>query len=120
MINRKILINTFQHLSEVLSSYPDNDTFKTAESENPWFTPEFSSFAFKAIAQAITKDKVVDFYHKNDYPFPKNPKSVGLAMAGNIPLAGFFDLMMILLSGNKAIIHKSHADTIFPHLIVNE
>jgi hypothetical protein len=45
-------------------------------------------------------------------------KRVGITMAGNIPLAGFHDLLCVLLSGHKAIIKLSSKDDILlPYLL---
>ena len=33
-----------------------------------------------------------------------NPKTVGIVMAGNIPLVGFHDLLCVFITGHKAII----------------
>jgi hypothetical protein len=44
-------------------------------------------------------------------------KNIGLIMAGNIPLAGFHDLICVLLSGNRALVKLSGDDEHLPKCI---
>src|SRR5690606_5986902 len=56
----------------------------------------------------------------SNYSFPESLKSrtIGLILAGNIPLVGFHDIMSVLLSGHKAMIKLSSQDTILiPHFL---
>ena len=51
---------------------------------------------------------------KSIHPSHPQPKTVGLILAGNIPLVGFHDVLCVLISGHKACIKLSSSD---PHLI---
>jgi acyl-CoA reductase-like NAD-dependent aldehyde dehydrogenase len=46
------------------------------------------------------------------YHLPKHvePKKVGVVMPGNIPLAGFYDVLSVFLTGNIAMIKPSVKD----------
>src|SRR5690606_22901272 len=40
----------------------------------------------------------------------RSPKTVGLILAGNIPLVGFHDFLSVLISGHKALVKTSSND----------
>ena len=49
---------------------------------------------------------------------PSTPKTIGLIMAGNIPLVGFHDLLTIFISGHRQLIKTSTRDnTLIHHLV---
>ncbi len=80
--------------------------------DNPWFTTEDINYALSVIAeQFLAKDKLEKLV--NQYPTitdEKDPQKVGLVMAGNVPLVGFHDLLMVLLAGHRAIVKQSSKD----------
>lgn len=83
---------------------------------NPWFTPSFIRFACAAWAEALQAVKISEWIktylpkNKKD----KTPASVGIIMAGNIPMVGLHDLLCVIASGHHAMIRLSSADD---HLI---
>ncbi len=75
---------------------------ETLHFSNPWFTPENVRHAVKAIGITLTREKLDQWL--SAYPWldeDREPATVGLVMAGNIPLAGFHDLLSILITGNR-------------------
>ncbi len=88
--------------------------------ENPWFAPEFISKAADNIAAAYT-DPILLADWCQTYAVPEKretPKTVGLVMAGNIPLVGFHDFLCIFISGHRQIIKPSSKDEILiSHLV---
>jgi hypothetical protein len=44
------------------------------------------------------------------YDLKKNPKTVGLILAGNIPLVGFHDFLSVLISGHNVLVKTSSND----------
>lgn len=89
---------------------------KNSSNYNPWFIPSFTRFAFNAWAEALQKDKVskwISKYIQKDED-EKTPFSVGIIMAGNIPMVGLHDLVCVLASGHHALIRLSSSDD---HLI---
>jgi hypothetical protein len=113
-----------------------------AYTENGWFTPEFINLAIQQIAaQYLQKDKLTAWANKYNLPAgttnPTNaaaqtpgstttpaaqtlptPKTIGLIMAGNIPLVGFHDLLTIFISGHRQLIKTSTRDnTLIHHLV---
>ena len=78
---------------------------------NPWFTPDNVSLAIKAIADELTSENLRKW--TDSYPglrTESNPRSVGVIMAGNIPLAGFHDFLCVLVTGNKINAKTSSKD----------
>jgi len=115
---------------------------KSSATENDFFTPYMQTEALKAIVRNFlreeflrewlagyaTRDEVGNRERKrrekqyeqgsvaNDLgPADKGYKRIGIIMAGNIPLAGFHDLLCVLASGYKAVVKLSSKDK---HLIV--
>jgi hypothetical protein len=87
---------------------------RRAQAENGWFTPEFTSLALRQIAaEFLQKDKLLAWaaaYGLSDEP--ANPRTIGLIMAGNIPLVGFHDFLAIFLSGHRQLIKPSVRDQV--------
>ena len=86
---------------------------KNQEVINPWFTPENVRMALEAIANEMTEENLVKWTAA--YPFLKEdkpPVKVGLIFAGNIPLAGFHDLLAVLISGDNLVAKTSSKDPV--------
>lgn len=86
---------------------------------NKWFTEENVRTALKAIAEnfldATLLEKWISAYR---IPQNSNPQKIALVMAGNIPLAGFHDLLCVLMTGNHALIKMSSKDKhLLPYLL---
>jgi hypothetical protein len=82
---------------------------KLSQSHNGWYTPEQVYFAVHSWANALTVenlDKWLSEYSISE----KNPKTIGLVLAGNIPLVGFHDFLCVLISGHRALIKTSSND----------
>lgn len=91
-----------------------------AARENAWFTDEFIQTATKAIArQYLQADLLQKWADKYELPQEqKASRSVGIVMAGNIPLVGFHDWLCCFVAGHKAIIKLSSKDAVLlPHLL---
>ncbi len=85
---------------------------ETAHINNPFFTKEFVERAVNAICdEMLNEEKLKSF--ANLYPAlseNRPVKTVGIIMAGNLPLVGFHDFLCVYLSGNKASIKLSSKD----------
>ncbi|MDP3353238.1 MAG: acyl-CoA reductase [Flavobacteriaceae bacterium] len=76
---------------------------------NSWFTLDNMIFAFKSWSDSLTRSNLVHW--TSSYTFKENQtKTIGLIMAGNIPLVGFHDLISVLISGHKASVKLSSND----------
>jgi hypothetical protein len=89
---------------------------ETQHQKNPWFTPENIKMAVRAIADELTTENLTRW--TNLYPALNQyikPVTVGVVMAGNIPLVGFHDFLSVLITGNNIVAKTSSKD---PDLIV--
>lgn len=80
---------------------------------NSWFTQKNCLLALKAWGETLQKADIEQWIKAYTLPHPQT-KTVGLILAGNIPLVGFHDVLCVLISGHKACIKLSSSD---PHLI---
>lgn len=104
----------------ILSDHPDWQEAKArASRENNWFIPEFIETATRQMALHYLDRSVLEQVAQH-YALPVQPsrkKTVGLVMAGNIPMVGFHDLVAVLLSGHSQRIKLSSKDaTLIRHL----
>ncbi len=86
---------------------------------NPWFTVENQRMAVGAIASRMLDAAKLRTW-AGQYEIPENqlPKTVGIVMAGNIPLVGWHDVQCVFVSGCKAKIKLSEKDQyLLPYLL---
>ena len=93
------------------------DAQDRAVQANAWFTPAHVALATDNIAtQFLQKDKLEAWIA--NYSIPKGKKTVGIVMAGNIPLVGFHDFLCGFVSGHKLLLKLSSKDEVLlKHLI---
>ncbi len=89
------------------------DLLSLSQSHNGWFTPEQVYFAVESWAEALREDNLNKWLSAYDLSEVK-PKTVGLILAGNIPLVGFHDFLSVLITGHKVLVKVSSNDQ---HLI---
>ena len=97
-------------------------TKEKARYQNSWFTDEFLNLAINNIATQFLDKNILKTFAEN-YQLPttiNNPKTVGVIMAGNIPLVGFHDFLSVFLSGNKIRIKASSKDDVLLKHMVNK
>ena len=85
---------------------------------NGWFTKTNVQKSLKGIAGWLTSYKLNNWV--SEYPNIANnsSKTVGVIMAGNIPLVGFHDFISIFISGHKTMAKLSSEDQhLFPVVI---
>jgi len=87
---------------------------ENAYRQNPWFVPEFIETAVKNIAvEFLQEDKLDKWVQQYGIPpVNTNPATVGIVMAGNLPLVGFHDLLCVFITGNKALVKLSSKDSV--------
>jgi hypothetical protein len=105
------LADIFSTLGKNLSC-PDEELNAIIKDEyhyNAWFTPENVQKAVEAIGLMLNKPDLLKWLDR--YPLnPKESKTIGLVLAGNIPLVGFHDVLCTLITGNRAQIKASAQD----------
>ncbi|MDF1575773.1 MAG: acyl-CoA reductase [Bacteroidales bacterium] len=80
---------------------------------NPWFTREALMKSLTGIAAMLEEEvlrKWLDPYWNKTGSF-KASLTVGLILAGNIPLVGFHDILCVLASGHKVLAKPSSKDS---------
>jgi hypothetical protein len=121
-MNLKDRIKILEWLRNYLLESPP--AFKDAKEEafyrNSWFTPPFIDLSVTNIVRQFLDpailDEAVSRYRIQDRA--ENPKTVGIVMAGNIPLVGFHDFLLAFLAGHRQTIKFSTRDQVLlPHLI---
>lgn len=85
------------------------DLIYLSQSHNGWYTPDNVFFAITSWANALSSEKLNKW--GSNYDFNNvTPKTIGLVLAGNIPLVGFHDFLSVLISGHNVLVKKSSND----------
>ncbi len=124
-MNLQYRINLLARLGEYILSH-DSDAIRwhqakeKAGQENSWFIPEFIDLSSTNIARFFLQKDILEKWAAS-YQLPSvnpQPKTIGIVMAGNIPLVGFHDFLCVFVSGHKAMIKTSSKDeTLIRHLV---
>ena len=129
-------INTFAELGRFLCLFstenPDFSNFSELQKElyaffsdkvsaavhhNGWFTKENVLFAIDQWGNALTRENLKNWLDNYDFSQISHPKTIGIVMAGNIPLVGFHDFLCVLLAGHKVQVKLSSNDKLLLPLI---
>jgi hypothetical protein len=85
-----------------------------AHAANGWFHPVFITRAAAAIREAFLRADALQAlarrYGLQDNP--AEPRTVGIVMAGNIPMVGMHDLVCGFLSGHRIVAKASERDSV--------
>lgn len=84
---------------------------RIAESHNGWFTKDSLRYACESWAKVLTDDTLRTWMGKYKIA-SKEPKTIAVIMAGNVPLVGFHDLLSVLITGNKVLVKLASGDKI--------
>ena len=76
---------------------------------NPYFESENILYCINYWSEILEKNTLHSFISK--FYLNKNISTVGIIMAGNIPLVGFHDFLCVFLTGNKSNIKLSRKDS---------
>ena len=100
-------INTIQAIHEQVLNYIEYSTHT-----NPWFIQDFLLSSIKAIGESLSAEKLDKWLKKyeNEISANKSSKTIGVVMAGNLPLVGFHDYLSVLISGNRILAKLSQDD----------
>lgn len=96
-----------------------NDWQHKVYANNPWFTPENIKLALAGWTSMLTEKAIQDWLSCYKIEIPVVQKTIGVVMAGNIPFAGFHDMLCVLASGHKLKAKKSSQDLVFPEWILS-
>jgi hypothetical protein len=115
-------IDLLVELGSYMSSDQDGwlSVRQRASQENGWFIPEFIDLSVQNIfSQFLDENKLKTWVKQYDLSEErKDPKTIGLVMAGNIPLVGFHDFLSVFISGHAQTIKPSSRDhALIEHLV---
>jgi len=88
-----------------------NELIKSAKIYNGWFTHDNCLMAIQAIGNMLHENNL----HAYTQELPqqnKEPKTVAIIAAGNIPMVCFHDVMSVLLSGHRLLLKMSSDDNV--------
>ena len=80
----------------------------TLKHHNGWFTEDMIRKAMGNLGESLNNENLEQWIAQ--YTFSKEPKTIAVIMAGNIPLVGFHDFLCVLLSGNRIMAKMSSED----------
>ena len=127
MINLNNRIQAFATLGNLLKEVGENN-IKTdnidktllkleqavvdAVNYNGWFVEDNVRYMLASIGESLAKlnlEKWIEPY-KEGLSHGKNINTIGVVLAGNVPIVGFHDFLSVLISGNKILIKLSSDD----------
>lgn len=115
-------IDAFGRLGEVIRRLGLSDRKMLAEkarNENAWFTEESVMLSMRGIEVLLEHNKL-EFWAMSYSSEPATVKTIGVAMAGNIPLVGFHDFLCVLMAGHRLKAKLSTQDTVLLKFILQK
>ena len=106
----KKLINALKNLG-LLMTNPSQELesiIDVAQHHNAWFIPNEVKKSLLSLGKMLNENELERWF--SSITMTKNPKKVGLILAGNIPMVGFHDVLCVLATGNIALIKMSSSD----------
>jgi hypothetical protein len=82
---------------------------KLSQSHNGWYTEDQVLFAIHSWAKALTSENLDKWLGEYDLT-SSGGKTIGLILAGNIPLVGFHDFLSVLITGHNLRVKLSSND----------
>ncbi len=107
-------IAAFTSLRSKMLEIDDQDKeslFRRAQVNNPWFTASNLDLAWKGVIRLLEPENLSQWISKYDLTSGE-PATVGIVMAGNIPMVGFHDMLCVLIAGHRAAIKMSSQDEV--------
>ena len=116
-------INILDKLKNYLLSTDEKwmNVKQEAQYQNAWFIPEFINLSVQNICSAfLDEKKLKDWIQLYPALNEFTDKTVGVVMAGNIPLVGFHDFLCVFMSGHNILIKPSSKDEVLIKHIVEK
>ncbi len=104
---------------EALDENQLNDWSHKIYTNNPWFTKENIKLALEGWVHMLNPNAVTEWLSQYKIMPQKAPKTIGVVMAGNIPFAGFHDMLCVLAAGHKLKAKRSSQDVLMPQWILS-
>ena len=96
----------------------DERALSLAQAQNGWFTRESVTLAFQAHGHALSEKGVSKWSREYVFPTSSSGLTVGLILAGNLPLVGWHDIMCSVMAGHRVHVKLSSDDAVLPRLVV--
>lgn len=117
-------LNLLEKLGKKLLS-KDNESLNqakiSAERRNRWFTQEFIDFALHSISNNfLNKEKLEKWLANYDFSSFNKNQTVGIILAGNLPLVGFQDILTCFVLGVNVKLKLSSKDEVLTKYMLNE
>lgn len=106
-----------ENLADIVASPQNYPEFELAQRQNGWFTSEAILFCLNEWHNALTAKNLSEWMLTYSQNRNTKPYTVGLVLAGNIPLVGLHDIICVLITGNKVLAKLSHKDNALYQLI---
>jgi len=88
-----------------------------ASHSNSWFTTDQVAYSLQSWGNLLTEENLEQWLKSYDFSV-KNPKTILLIVAGNIPLVGLHDLLVCYISGHNTLVKFSSSDAhLLPFLV---
>jgi Acyl-CoA reductase (LuxC) len=101
-MNIKDRISYLAHTGQILrqQNNAENEVYHRAKANNQWFTLDFIQLAVDSIcAEFLAADKLTTWISQYEIKALETRKTLGIVMAGNIPLVGLHDFICGYLLG---------------------
>lgn len=109
-------ISLFARLGDELEGFGNEGVsravLKAASLANPWFSTEDMVFAVRSLRENMLREGILREWlggYEIDYA---RRRKIAVIMAGNIPLAGFFDMICVLACGCECHMKPSSKDSV--------
>ena len=120
-MNLEEKIEAFSKLGSQLKNLTNeelDDLSYKARSENPWFTHNSVVQSIQGIAYML-QPQSINQWVSNYNLSSTSEKRIGVAMAGNIPMVGFHDMLCVLIAGHTLVAKLSSQDTVLIQYLVD-
>ena len=105
--------------SELILLSQDNEFLNEVYARNNWFLPQFVQLALTNICEEyLHSQKLATWMEK--YPMDVAPQTIGLILAGNIPLVGFQDLLCAYMTPHTIKLKISSKDEFLTKIVLSK
>ena len=109
---KEILVDE-NHVSDFLEAQEKLvDFYAYSNHHNAWFTQDFVLKALSSWSISLTTENLSAWLNLYELEEESKEKTIGVVMAGNLPLVGFHDYLSILMTSNKLMAKLSSNDAV--------
>lgn len=117
MINQRI--EKLAEWGEIIRSSNWTSLYDAISRSNPWFTVESIELALDGLNNYLDYQKLKT-WSASYTTYNQSSKTVGIIMAGNLPLVGIHDLICSYVSGHRTLVKTSSQDNVLIKSLWNE